>query len=276
MRLCSVGAAIADVSSPKGGIARCRNSWLIERKSQWPGRKYDVTSFASGCHLRGRSGNPASRHWPLQRPWSNGTACHAAGERRARWRWNGCGRADRNRPIIFRSHEQQRVDRTHRVLECARNGRIVGIIIVAVERKVFGRYFHEFQARRRQLRERPCELAVDRLRSKASDEVSHFVAGHRIVRQAPRKPTRQSFPIGRIVANPTTATFTSKTHYWSGAGPTLSANANALLSTRVRSPELWLRRRASTFGLSDVLPLDSESPCNLLIQLEMKTARNSE
>jgi tetratricopeptide (TPR) repeat protein len=80
MRLCPVGAAIADLSSPKSGIARRRISWLIESKLQWPGRKYDVTSFASGCHLRGRSGNPASRHWPLQRPWSNGTACHAANQ----------------------------------------------------------------------------------------------------------------------------------------------------------------------------------------------------
>ena len=67
-------------SVTKRGPSDDRNS--LERESRWPSRRHDAPSFASGWHLRARNDNPASRHWLLQKPRSNGTACRAAAERR--------------------------------------------------------------------------------------------------------------------------------------------------------------------------------------------------
>src|SRR5258705_9041551 len=98
MRLRALGATIAGLSGPKGGVARrqvigiaaqhgyppTREGFrrLLERVSRWPSRRYDAPSFASGWHLRAGNDNPASRHQRLQKPRSNDTACHAAAERR--------------------------------------------------------------------------------------------------------------------------------------------------------------------------------------------------
>ena len=67
-------------------------------------------------------------------------------------------------------HEQQRIYVAQRVLERARDGRIVGVVVVAVERQVLEVNLLEGQSFGRQLGQSGGELSVDRCLGETANE----------------------------------------------------------------------------------------------------------
>jgi hypothetical protein len=75
-------------------------------------------------------------------------------------------------------HKEHRIDIRDRLLEGPRHGRVVGVVVRAVERQVANRNLGELHLLRLKLDQRVRELAIDRRLRDAADEVSNFIRGH--------------------------------------------------------------------------------------------------
>src|SRR5690606_20372780 len=74
---------------------------------------------------------------------------------------DGVLQAAGNRAGVFRSHEEDGVGGGDGLLECASFGRVIGIVVVAVERQFSDGDLVEFEFGWSELDQRVCELPVD-------------------------------------------------------------------------------------------------------------------